>query len=195
SGDFNIAPVIATGSMVFWTVNSAAVTPQSSKLLGFAVGDEGVANALSLTDLAWSGQIGEDGAVLRGYYDNPKLPGFVDGQVRCMGCHTSTPDGQAVVFTDDWPWAKAAAGVASGSVGQVPSYIGPGARAIMKMPWWGTQAMSPAHFAAGDRVLVTSYATTFKSGTARTKPWQGLPYYDSANPDNDDRVKWHALAW
>ena len=27
SGDFNVAPVVASGSMVFWTVNSAMVTP------------------------------------------------------------------------------------------------------------------------------------------------------------------------
>src|SRR4051812_31544573 len=32
-GDFEVAPVVATGSMVFWTVNSAQVTPESSKLL------------------------------------------------------------------------------------------------------------------------------------------------------------------
>src|SRR5262249_29448018 len=123
-GDFNIAPVVATGSMVFWTLQSSAVTPDSSKLLGFAVGDEGVGVTLRLTDLAWTGQIGEDGSVLRGYYDNPKLTGFVDGQVRCIGCHTSTPGGDAVLFTDDWPWPKAAATIKSGSVGQMPSYIG-----------------------------------------------------------------------
>ncbi len=194
-GDFNIAPVIATGSMVFWTVNSAAVTPQSSKLLGFTIGDEGAAEALKLTDLEWGGQIGEDGAVLRGYYDNPKLPGFVNGQVRCMGCHTSTPDGQGVLITDDWPWAKAAAMLTSGSVGKVPGYLGKGAEAVMKMPWWGTQTMSAAHWKAGDRTLVTSYATTFKSGKPRNKPWQALPFYDAQNSANDDKVKWHKLAW
>jgi hypothetical protein len=202
SGDFNIAPVIATGSMVFWTVNSAAVTPQSSQLLGFAVGDEGVQQALTLTQIQWSGQIGEDGSVLRGYYDNPKLAGFVDGQVRCTGCHTSTPDGQSVVFTDDWPWAKGAAMVSEGNTGQLPTWLGAGAQAVMKMPWWGTQTMSKAHFKAGDRILVTSYATNFQGappaftpGMSRTMPWEGLPYYDSSNSFLDDKALWHQLAW
>jgi len=195
TGDFNIAPVVATGSMVFWTVNSAAVTPDSSKLLGFSVADEGVANALTLPDVKWTGQIGEDGAVLRGFYDKPKLAGFVDGQVRCIGCHTTIPDGSGVVFGDDWPWAKAAASLTMGSVGTIPANIGVGAQAIMKTPWWGQQTMSKAHWMAGDRIMVTSYGTTFKSGTARTKPWQALPTYDSTNPENDDKIKWHQLAW
>lgn len=194
SGDFHIAPVVATGSMVFWTVNSAAVTPDSSKLLGFAVGDEGVADALTLPQIQWSGELGEDGAVLRGYYDKTPLAGFVNGQVRCVGCHTSLPDGSGVVFTDDWPWSKAAAALGA-TAGAIPATISAGAQAIMKMPWWGTQTLSPAHFTAGDRVLVTTFGSTFKSGTARTKAWQALPSYDDANPVNNDRVKWHELAW
>jgi hypothetical protein len=195
SGDFNIAPVVATGSMVFWTVNSASVTPQSSKLLGFAVGDEGVGESLTLPQIQWTGELGEDGAVLRGYYDAKPLEGFVNGQVRCIGCHTSLPDGSGVVFTDDWPWSKSAASLAQGSVGAIPTVIGAGAQAIMKMPWWGTQTLSAGHWTAGDRTLVTTYGATFKSGTARTKAWESLPVYDAANPANDDKIKWHQLAW
>lgn len=195
SGDFHIAPVVATGSMVFWTVNSAAVTPDSSKLLGFAVGDEGVAESLTLPQIQWAGEMSEDGAALRGHYDDPKLPIFMDGEVRCIGCHTSLPDGSGVVFTDDWPWSKAAASLTADSIGAVPTVISAGAQAIMKMPWWGTQTLSPAHWTAGDRVLVTTYGSTFKSGTARTKAWEGLPKYDPANPANNDTVKWHQLAW
>ncbi|RYZ09887.1 MAG: hypothetical protein EOO73_03120 [Myxococcales bacterium] len=195
TGDFHIAPVVATGSMVFWTVNSASVTPSSSKLLGFAVGDEGVAESLTLPQVQWTGEIGEDGSVLRGYHDKPKLDGFKDGQVRCIGCHTSLPDGSGVVFTDDWPWSKAAASLAAGSAGAVPGVISAGAQAIMKMPWWGTQSLSPGHWAAGDRVLLTTYGTTFKSGKLRTKAWESLPAYDSVNPENNDKVKWAELAW
>jgi hypothetical protein len=43
--------------------------------------------------------------------------------------------------------------------------------------------------------LVSTFGSTFKSGTARTKAWQALPSYDNANPANNDRVKWHQLAW
>lgn len=194
-GDFNIAPVVATGSMVFWTVNSASVTPDSSKLLGFAVGQEGVANALKLTDVKWAGEIGEDGSVLRGFYDKVPLPGFVIGQVRCVGCHTSIPDGSGVVFTDDWPWSKAASSLAAGTVGAVPANIGAGAQAILKMPWWGQQTMSLAHWTAGDRIMVTSYGATFKSGVTRMKGWEGLPVYGNGDPSKDDKVKFHQLAW
>jgi len=192
TGEFNVAPVVASGSMVFWTVNSAQVTPMSSKLLGFAVGDEGVGEALTLTDLSWKGQIGEDGSVLRGYYDDPKLAGFTDGQVRCIGCHTSTPDGTAVVFTDDWPWAKAIASVQPGQEGQIPTFVSSGASALLKMPWLGTQTMSKAHWTAGDRVLVTSYGAKTKSGKTRDKAWFADIYGDPANPD---KVGTHQLAW
>jgi hypothetical protein len=192
TGDFNVAPVVATGSMVFWTVNSAQVTPDSSKLLGFAVGDEGVNETLKLTDLKWQGQIGEDGSVLRGFYDETPLAGFKDGQVRCIGCHTSTPDGTAVAFTDDWPWAKAVASVAAGTEGQIPSFLATGAAALLKMPWLGTQTMSLGHWAAGDRILVTSYGVKTKSGKARDKAWFADIYQD---PNMPDKVGTHQLAW
>ncbi len=191
TGDFNVAPVVATGSMVFWTVNSAMVTPDSSKLLGFAVGDEGVGETLTLSDLAWKGQVGEDGSVLRGYYDDPKLAGFTDGQVRCIGCHTSTPDGLAVIFTDDWPWSKAVASVAEGSVGQIPNYITPGAQALLKQPWLGTQSMSAAHWTTGDRILITSYGVARSDGAARDQPWYGGDWESVDGP----RVSMHQLAW
>ncbi|HET9957069.1 MAG TPA: hypothetical protein VFQ61_21380 [Polyangiaceae bacterium] len=190
-GEFHVAPVVATGSMVFWTVNSAVVTPESSKLLGFAVGDEGVAETVTLKNVRWTGQIGENGATLRGYYDKPKVAGFTDGQVRCIGCHTSTPDGLSVIFTDDWPWPKAVASVSDmgGAVGAVPTWLTPGARALLKLPWLGTQTMSKAHWKQGDRIMVTSYGVKTKNGKVRDKPWYGLDY------DNNDRIQTHQLAW
>lgn len=192
-GDFNIAPVVATGSMVFWTVNSGNVTPDSSKLLGFAIADEGVASALTLPQVQWAGEIGEDGAVLRGVYDTTPLAGFVNGQVRCIGCHTTIPDGSGVLFGDDWPWSKAAAAL---NTGAVPTAIAAGAQAIMKTPWWGQQTMSKAHWVDGDRIIVTSYGTTFKSGAARSIPWAKLPSYKgTAGATVDDKIKWHALSW
>jgi hypothetical protein len=218
TGDFNIAPVIATGSMVFWTVDSGQVNSTSSQLFGFKVGDEGVQVALTLPQLAWTGQPGEDGAELRGYYS--PLPGFTTpGQVQCMGCHAGTPDGSAVVFTDNWAWMKGAAvlpGVPPPAVaGGVPTKFGAtgtttpatitfgaGAQSILKTPWWGTQTMSPAHWKPGDAILVSSYGTSFQgsppsfaTGSARTKPWQPLPYYNSSNPFLDDKVNYHQLAW
>jgi hypothetical protein len=153
-----------------------------------------------MTGTKWTGQIGEDGSVLRGYYDSPKVAGFTDGQVRCIGCHTSTPDGTAVVFTDDWPWSKAIASVAPGSVGQIPSYVSAGAQTLLKMPWLGTQSMSKAHWAAGDRILVTSFGVMTNAGVARgsTNP-QGFPTYawngGSWETTTGPRMSIHQLAW
>ncbi len=138
-------------------------------------------------------EIGEDGAVLRGYYDKPKLTGFVDGQVRCIGCHATIPDGSGVNFGDDWPWSLASAAL---NTGAIPAGIALGAQAIMKTPWWGQQTMSKSHWTTGDHTIVTSYGTTFKSGTARTKPWNALPSYNGTDGATvDDKIKWHALAW
>jgi len=198
TGDFNIAPVVSTGSMVFWTVSSGQVTRDSSKLLGFAVGDEGVAETLSLDTMKpdavkWAGEIGEDGATLRGFYDKPKLLGFDDGQVRCIGCHTTIPDGTGVLFGDDWPWSLAGAALTTGAV---PASIALGAQAIMKTPWWGQQMMSMSHWAAGDHIIFTSYGTTFMKGEQRLLPWAKLPAYNGTDGATaDDKVKWHSLAW
>jgi len=197
TGDFNIAPVVATGSMVFWTVSSGEVTQDSSKLLGFAVGDEGVAETLTLdpkkaNSVKWTGEIGEDGATLRGFYDKPKTA-FDDGAVRCIGCHTTIPDGTGVLFGDDWPWSVAGATLTTGAV---PTAIAAGAQAIMKTPWWGQQTMTKAHWAAGDHIILTSYGTTFMKGEQRILPWAKLPAYKGTDgATEDDKIKWHALAW
>lgn len=155
TGDFHIAPVNAGGAMVFWSVNDSNVTAESSKLFGFTVGDEGVAETLSPKKVKFSGVLHEGGVDLRGDYD-PK-PGFGPGEVRCIGCHTSTPDGEAVVFTDDWPWNKGIASVKAETAGAIPEYLSPGARALLKMPWIGTQSMSPAHWSTGDRLVIASF--------------------------------------
>lgn len=168
-GDLNIAPVNAGGSMVFWTVRDSNVTPESSKLFGFRVGDEGVVEALKPATVEFSQIIHENGRDLRGEYGGGK-PGFNPGDVQCMGCHTSTPDGAAVVFTDDWPWNKAIASIEEGSTGAIPSYLTQAGRALLKMPFIGTQTMSPAYWADNNRVLVTSYS-------ARSAPFppEGTP--------------------
>jgi len=174
-GDFNIAPVNAGGTMVFWTVTSSAVGPDSSKLMGFSVGDEGVIEALGPKTVKFTGIIHENGRDLRGEYGGAK-PGFLPGEVQCVGCHVSTPGGEAVVFTDDWPWDHGIASVKMGELGSIPSYLTPGARTLLKMPWMGMQAMTKGHWAAGDRILLSGYGT-------RTKP------FDPTNGQRD-RFAW-----
>ena len=204
-GDIEIAPVNAGGSMVFWTVASSVVGPDTSKLLGFRVGEHEVARVAGrkrvqrgarevrrvrqrsrgarrrhshaldrAADLAHT-VTERNGRDLRGEYGGGK-PGFLPGEVQCIGCHTSTPDGKAVLFTDDWPWDKPIASVTSEAPGAVPSYLSAGARTLLKMPWLGTQSMSRSHWSTGDRILIASYGT-------RSKP------FDPQNGQND-RLMW-----
>jgi len=191
-GTFRIAPAAASGSILFPAMQAWATSPESA-ILGFSVGDEGVQPALKLKQAAWTGQLTEDGAELRGYYDEPGLPWYVNGDVRAFFRPTVTPDGAALSFTDDWPWAMAMAQVSGNVIGGVPALLGKGGRALMKQPWLGSQTFSAAHWASGDRVLVTSYGRTFKSDNARDKPWTSLNYGDTA--EDTDWVKWHSLVW
>jgi hypothetical protein len=129
---------------------------------------------LTPASVQFEGIIHEEGRDLRGTYGGGK-PGFNPGDVQCIGCHTSTPDGAAVIFTDDWPWNKAIASVRPQDAGAVPDYITPGARALLKMPWLGTQATSKGHWATGDRLLITGYGA------------RGLPF---SAYNNTDRIAW-----
>jgi len=174
-GDIQVAPVNAGGGMVFWAVVSSSVGPDSSRLYGFKVGEEGIIQVLAPKTVAFTGIIHENGRDLRGEYGGGK-PGFLPGEVQCIGCHTSTPDGQAVLFTDDWPWDKPIASVTPDAGGAIPSYVSPGARALLKMPWLGVQSTSKAHWSTGDRIVLGSYGS-------RTKP------FDPANGQRD-RLMW-----
>jgi hypothetical protein len=66
--------------------------------------------------------------------------------------------------------------VTTDAMGAIPSYVTPGARALLKMPWLGTQSTSRAHWSNGDRIVVASYGS-------RTKP------FDPQNGQND-RLLW-----
>jgi hypothetical protein len=192
SGSFNVAPAVASGSILFPVTTTFTFTPDF-KVLGFSVGDEGVQAALTLPQVSWAGQFNEDGYVLNGYYNSPKLA-WADGRVRIITRPALTPDGQALAFTDDWPYALGVSQLTPAPVGSIPSYVGKGALGMLRMPWLGSTTLSTAHWSPQDRILVSSYGTTFKSGTARTKPWQPLPTYAGAE-GAPDYVKWHQLVW
>ena len=121
-------------------------------------------------------------------------PAVADGRVRVLTRPALSPDGQALAFTDDWPYALGVSQLTPGPVGSIPSYLGQGALGMLRMPWLGSTTLSPAHWSAQDRILVSSYGTTFKSGKARTQAWQPLPSYAAAEGVND-YVKWHQLVW
>jgi len=155
-GTFTIAPVTAGGSMVYWATTSSDVAPNTSKLVGFYVGNETVGDALLIPQAQQTGILHEDGNNLRGMFSNPY--GVPPGHVQCVGCHTSTPDGLAVGFTDHWPWNSVFASIEEKTVGAVPAWLSPGAQRLLNQPWMGMMTMTKAHWKDGDRVALVPYS-------------------------------------
>ena len=145
---FQVAPVTATGSMVFWAVKPEEVgrgltTPDdvyASELRGFSVGDETTVSVLQSRQVMQSSS--DEGGIKR--------------HVRCIGCHAATPapDDGFVAFVDDWPWNLAVAGVKPGIVGAPLPNLGPGGLAALNLPWGGMMTFSKAHWTPGKRLVV-----------------------------------------
>jgi hypothetical protein len=185
SGTFAIAPAEATGKLVYWATTSSEVGPDTSKLVGFDVGDESVIDALRVPQVDDRGILQEGGRDLRGKYDQPR--GVPPGHVQCIGCHTSTPDGEAVAFTDHWPWNTVLASVQAESVGRAPAYLTSGAQRMLNQPWLGMTTFSEGHWRAGDRVLLTSYSP-------RNQSKGGVGFSDGAPyPSQHDGLAWFDL--
>lgn len=151
---FRIAPVQAGGSMIYWgaTSTTPGLDPNSpfqysTTLLGFSVGEEAVIPTLNPGDVTET-MLGDNGEVKRAEYDAPR------GQARCVGCHTSTGDGAAVITVDHWPWNQAVTDI-SGTGGR-PEYVTPFGAFLLQMPWLGVSTSSRGDWALGNRVLVTS---------------------------------------
>lgn len=169
SGPIRVAPAEAGGSMVYWA--AIGEDPPDAWLAGFGVGEEGVVTALNVNQVEQAGRKDQGG--------NPKG----DGKVTCIGCHTSTPDGEHVIFVDHWPWGLAMASIEKESVGSMPDYLSPGAANAMDQSWLGAPTMSPAHFAAGDRIFITSY------GRNAGQIWDGQTWSETPNA----RLAWFDL--
>jgi len=160
---FQIAPVGAGGSMVFWAANPAAARKMNvetmaqrdliddSMLMGFTVGDETAVPTLKI--------------------DQVKQPVTLqDGRTQgshCIGCHTATPDGDYVAFVDAWPWSAAFAGVKPGIIGApLPGFSGGPCddwntctqpKTFLQYPWNGPMTFSPAHWSldsSGERIAI-----------------------------------------
>ncbi len=172
SGPIRVAPAPAGGSMVYWAAIGSA--PGESWLEGFGVGEEGVVEALKVEQVEQGGRRTENA----GLRDN--------GEVRCIGCHTSTPDGESVIFTDHWPWGLAIASVKEGSAGALPAYVTQGGSEAMSQPWLGAPKMSQAHFRTGDRIVITSYGQdsgkVWSGGSYSVMPKARLAWFDLESP-------------
>jgi hypothetical protein len=139
STPMGVAPVQATGAIVYWTTNDTATG--SSALKGFSPGDESVEPVLTPTQYAQA-------------QGNSSV---------CIGCHTSAPDGEFVAFTSttssqvEWTDALALIVPDAGVVGSAPSYLSTAGSQALASWNVGAMAFSPAHWAAGDRHAVVSY--------------------------------------
>jgi hypothetical protein len=160
-----IAPVPATGAIVYWTTNDA--TTGTAVLKGFSPGDESVIAVLAPAQYA---QAQNKTAV-------------------CVGCHTSTPDGEFVGFTsagvaapgpaDPWPAGVALIDPNAGAVGSAPSYLGAAGGQALARGNQGGMSFSRAHWATGDRRAIASYDAN-GAGSPITLSWIDLEATDPA---------------
>jgi hypothetical protein len=166
---FRIAPVKAGGSMVFWSSTTTEPGANTNALYGFAPGDEGIVPALKPLDVLETIMDDTAGSPKRAISD-AAVGAVPAGGVRCVGCHTSTPDGAAVNITDHWPWNVRLVNISGPNRGNAPDYVTPMGDLAMQMPWQGVTTYSKGDWDAGNRRYVTSFAP--RPATAATEPWK-----------------------
>jgi hypothetical protein len=152
SGDISIAPAGASGTMVYWSTSGMTNgQPKNgdTMLSGFDVGDESVVTVLK-PDQAKQLIKDQGGNVLKPE-SNP---------ARCIGCHTSTPDGAYVSYNDFYPWNAVLASGAAATVGASPPFLRAGGWNAITQPWLGLTTYSKAHWKDGDHLMVASLGTT-----------------------------------
>lgn len=178
---FEVAPVSAAGSMVFWSADPKQAgkqgvesLPQSmvvndSYLVGFTVGDESTTPTLKVDTVQQQ--------VFTNDQHNTRTS-------RCIGCHNGTPDGNYVSFVDAWPWPVAIASVKpdpnnmnktgsalTGYEGVVCSTnnnmnMCTGTPTMVQFAWNGPMVFSPSHWSDTDKIGIIS--TQMKDWT---QPW------------------------
>jgi hypothetical protein len=104
--------------------------------------------------------------------------------VTCIGCHSSTPDGEAVSFTSFWPWSGAIAGITSDNRGQLPAFVTPSGLTGLQQMWMGAWSYSPMQWRDGYKIAISSYG-----------PKQlGWPDGTDLNKTNADNLLWMNIA-
>ncbi|MGC4087825.1 MAG: hypothetical protein QM756_07995 [Polyangiaceae bacterium] len=170
---FRTAATDAAGTMVYWanvkaqTQDTVTEGDLAGWLMGFAVGDEDVIEALRVKDVKTQE---------RSYAGQLK-------PVTCIGCHSSTPDGEAVSFTAFWPWSGAIAGITKNNRGQLPASVTPSGLAAVQQQWMGAWTYSPAQWKDTSKIAVASYG-------ANALGWPGGDY----NKTNQDNLLWMNIA-
>jgi WD40-like Beta Propeller Repeat len=143
---FRIAPVQAGGSMVYWGATTEMPGLTTTRLFAFGVGEEAVITALRPGDVTET-MIDDNARIKREQYGAPA------GQARCVGCHTSTGDGQSVITADHWPWNLAVTNITTKAR---PTDVTAFGAFLLQMPWLGVSSTSRGDWATGSRRLVTS---------------------------------------
>jgi len=133
TGTFRIAPVAASGTIVYWTSGTGGNAPAFK---GFQMGDETVSGVMT--------------------------PANVGGGVVCVGCHTSTPDGKYVGFSaNPDPVLGQLAHVDIRSLDGTatrPPFLTPSAQTLLdRAPNQQAPVYSAAHWTAGDHVMLSMY--------------------------------------
>jgi hypothetical protein len=171
---FRTAAVDAGGSMVYWanvktqTTENPTDGDSAGWLMGFSVGDEAVVEALRVLDVD---------TMTRTYAAEPK-------RVACIGCHTSTPDGNAVSFTSFWPWSGAIAGITETNRGQLPDFVTPPGLAALQQMWMGAWTYSPGQWTDASKIAIASYGA----------PTAGWPDGGDQNETGKDGLLWMNVA-
>jgi hypothetical protein len=166
SGNITIAPVAASGTMVYWSTSGMTYgqpKPGDTMLSGFDVGDESVVTVLK-PDQAQQLIRDQGGNVLKPE-SNP---------ARCIGCHTSTPDGAYISYNDFYPWNVVLASGKPTSVGASPPFLHAGGWNAITQPWLGLSTYSKAHWGDGDHLMVASLGTT----SSDSDPQAQLAWFD-----------------
>lgn len=183
---FRIAPVQAGGSMVYWAATSEQPGLDTTRLLAFGVGEEAVVTALRPGDVKET-MLGDNGQIKREEYGAPK------GQARCVGCHTSTGDGQAVITGDHWPWNLAVSDLTGGQGGR-PTDVTPLGALLLQMPWLGVSTTSRGDWATGTHRVVTS-AGPRNAMNDNFTPNANTPQQDMGFGQTNDKTNRDTLIW
>jgi hypothetical protein len=182
SAAFTIAPVGASGNLVYWSptgsTNAGTGTVGNTLLSGISIGGESVTQVLVPSD------VGKNGTW------NTMDVAYNKRAVTCIGCHTSTPDGNFIAFNDAYPWGGVLASGQPGQMGasplDVPS-LGAGGYNAFIQPWVGITTFSVNHWAANDYIAVAPLGTcgngapcaAGSSIDANQQP--GLAWFDLSN--------------
>ncbi|HEY3802808.1 MAG TPA: hypothetical protein VGL61_09360 [Kofleriaceae bacterium] len=127
SGSVRIAPATADGAIVYWT--PSAGTPPEGTLKGFTYGDETVSPVLTPTQ----------------------------ADTTCIGCHTSTPDGDYAAFSarGDGPSNTQIELRSVDGTNSTPSFVSSSAQTLLARTEQELPSFSNAHWTTGDRVVLS----------------------------------------